>query len=97
MRRLLTGVAVVLGVLWSLFAWGAYALVGWAGGMASANADIVTGHPETVVLLSQAAGLLTGLGLAGVVVVWLVGLALLLLVPAAARLLGGGARPLHRS
>jgi hypothetical protein len=96
MKRLFTGAAVVLGVLWSLFAWGAYALVEWAGGFASANADVVTGHPETVVLLSQAAGLLTSLGLAGVVVVWLIGLAVLLLIPVAARLLGGS-RPLPRS
>jgi hypothetical protein len=86
-----------MGVLWSLFAWGAYALVGWAGELAATNADLVTGHPETVVLLSQAAGLLTGVGLAGVVMVWLIGLALLLLVPVVARLLGDRGRPLHRS
>lgn len=97
MRRLLSGLAVVVAVLWSLFAWGAYALVEWAGGLAATNADIVTGHPETVVLLSQAAGILTSFGLAGVVVVWLVGLAILLLVPVAARLFGRSAPALPRS
>ena len=42
----------------------------------------MTGHPETVVALSWAASVLTSVGLAGVVVVWLIGLMLLLAVPA---------------
>ncbi len=83
MRTLAKGIAVVAAVVWSLVAWGSYALIGWVGQFAAQNADMVTGHPETVVFLSWAASVLTSVGLAGVVVAWLVGLGLILLAPAA--------------
>lgn len=82
MRALAKGLAVLAALLWSVVAWGSYALIGWVGGFAAHNADAFTGHPEAVVWLSWAASVLTSVGLAGVVVAWLAGLALLLLAPA---------------
>jgi len=94
MRRLVFALAVVAAILWSLFAWGAYGVLGWAGDVAARNADWVTGNPEAVVWLSTLASWLTGLGLAGIVAVWLLGLGLIFLVPLLLRLLGGpGRRP----
>jgi hypothetical protein len=68
--------------LWSLFAWGAYGLFDLFGGVAVRNADIVTGHPETVEWLSWALGVLRSLGLAAIVVVWAAISLLILGVPA---------------
>jgi len=82
MRTLAKGLAVLAAILWSLVAWGSYALIGWVGGFAAVNADAFTGHPELATWVSWAASVLTSVGLAGVVVAWLVGLALLLLAPA---------------
>lgn len=82
MRTLVKGLAVLAAIVWSLVAWGSYALIGWVGGFAAQNADAFTGHPETVVFLSWAASVLTSVGLAGVVVAWLFGLALILVAPA---------------
>lgn len=95
MRQLARVFAVIAAVLWSLFAWGAYAFVGWFGGLVTANADWFTGHADTVVWLSWATSLLTSLGLAGVVVVWLIGIGgigLLLAIPTALRLAGRRAK-----
>ena len=92
MRRLMWILALVAAVLWSFLAWGTYALLGWLGDGLAANADLVTGHPETVVRLSWLAGLLTSLGLAGVIVIWLIGCALILVVPAVLRLAGRSSR-----
>ncbi len=52
MKRLLWILAWIAVAVWSLFAWGAYGLLDFFGGMAARNADIVTGHPETVEWLS---------------------------------------------
>ncbi len=82
MRALAKGIAVLAAIAWSLVAWGSYALIGWVGGFAAQNADAFTGHPETVVFISWAASVLTSIGLAGVVVAWLAGLAIILLAPA---------------
>ncbi|MGL4496038.1 MAG: hypothetical protein ACRCUX_09495 [Beijerinckiaceae bacterium] len=85
MQRLIRFLAIAGAVVWSLFAWGAYALVNWVGGVAARNADWATGHPETVEWLSWAAGLMTSAGLVGVVVIWAIGLVLFLIVAALAR------------
>lgn len=82
MKTLAKGLAVLVAILWSLVAWGSYALIGRVGGFAAQNADAFTEHPEAVVWLSWAASVLTSVGLAGVVVAWLAGLALLLVAPA---------------
>ncbi len=89
MRRLVSTLAVAAAVVWSLIAWGAHALLGWVGGIAAGNADLVTDHPETVVWLSSLAGGLTGLGLFGIVAVWLLGLALIAIVAGLLRWLIG--------
>jgi hypothetical protein len=93
MKQLVWGLALVAAVLWSLLAWGTYALVEWVGRFAAANADQVSGHPEAVEWLSWAAGWLTSAGLAGVMVIWLAGIGLILAIPAlvrwAARRAGG--------
>ena len=83
---------VMAAVVWSLVAWGSYALIGWVGGFAAENADMFTGHPEAVVFIAWVASALTSAGLTGVVVAWLFGLALILLVPA---IVGRLARRMH--
>ena len=82
MRRMLWVLAWICVALWSLFAWGAYGLFDLFGGVAVRNADIVTGHPETVEWLSWALGVLRSLGLAAIVVVWAAISLLILGVPA---------------
>jgi len=82
MKRLLWGLAWIAVLVWSLFAWGAYGLLDFFGGVAARNADIVTGHPETVEWLSWALTTLRGLGLGAIVVVWGLVSLLILAVPA---------------
>ncbi|MBD2745155.1 hypothetical protein IC232_00445 [Microvirga sp. BT688] len=92
MRRLLWIIAWFAVAIWSLFAWGAYGLLDFFGGVAARNADIVTGHPETVEWLSWALMALRGLGLGAVVVVWALVSLLILTVPAVLGLFLGSAR-----
>jgi hypothetical protein len=92
MRRLLWILAWFAVALWSLFAWGAYGLLDFFGGVAARNADIVTGHPETVEWLSWALTALRGLGLGAIVIVWGLVSLLILAVPAVAGLFLGGSR-----
>ncbi|MEE1658041.1 hypothetical protein VB618_17705 [Microvirga sp. CF3062] len=92
MRRLLWIFAWIAVGLWSLFAWGAYGLLDFFGGVAARNADIVTGHPESVEWLSWALMTLRGLGLGAIVFVWGLVSLLILAVPAVLGLFFGGAR-----
>jgi|GEM_PF-1467143 len=92
MRRLLWIFAWMAVAIWSLFAWGAYGLLDFFGGVAARNADIVTGHPETVEWLSWALMTLRGLGLGAVVVVWVLVSLLILAVPAVLGLFFGSPR-----
>ncbi|NBJ13175.1 hypothetical protein [Microvirga arsenatis] len=92
MKRLLWVLAWIAVALWSLFAWGAYGLLDFFGGVAARNADIVTGHPETVEWLSWALTTLRGLGLGAIVVVWGLVSLLILAVPAVLGLFLGGSR-----
>ncbi len=52
MTKLVWGIVAVGLVVWSALAWVVYSLLGWAGNIASSNADVLTPHPETVVWLS---------------------------------------------
>lgn len=92
MRRLLWVFAWIAVALWSLFAWGAYGLLDFFGGVAARNADIVTGHPESVEWLSWGLMTLRGLGLGAIVFVWALVSLLILAVPAVLGLFFGGAR-----
>lgn len=92
MRRLLWIFAWMAVALWSLFAWGAYGLLDFFGGVAARNADIVTGHPESVEWLSWALMTLRGLGLGAIVFVWGLVSLLILAVPAVLSLFLAGAR-----
>lgn len=97
MRPLIQTVLVFAATVWSLLIWGSYLLLGWIGGLAARHADAVTGHPETVVWLSWLADFLTSLGLIGLIIAWLVGLAALLLIAVAARVLGRRTRSARAS
>jgi hypothetical protein len=92
MRRLLWIIAWFAVAIWSLFAWGAYGLLDFFGGVAARNADIVTGHPESVEWLSWALMTLRGLGLGAIVFVWGLVSLLILAVPAVLSLFLGSAR-----
>jgi len=82
MRRALWVLAWIGVAVWSLFAWGAYGLFDFFGGLAVRNADAVTSHPETVEWLSWAFAMLKGLGLSAIVFVWGLVSLLILAVPA---------------
>jgi hypothetical protein len=97
MKRLLWGLAWIAVLVWSLFAWGAYGLLDFFGGVAARNADIVTGHPETVEWLSWALTALRGLGLGAIVVVWGLVSLLILAVPAVLGLFLGRSRREERA
>jgi ABC-type Na+ efflux pump permease subunit len=97
MRRLLWIVAWMAVALWSLFAWGAYGLLDFFSGVAARNADVVTGHPESVEWLSWALTTLRGLGLGAIVFVWAVVSLLILAVPAVLGLFFGSARQDQRA
>jgi len=94
-KRLLWILAWFAVALWSLFAWGAYGLLDFFGGVAARNADIVTGHPEMVEWLSWALMALRSLGLGAIVFVWGLVSLLILAVPAVLGLLLGGSRREH--
>lgn len=70
MRKVVWALAWISVAVWSLFAWGAYGLLDFFGNVAARNADIVTGHPETVEWLSWALATLRSLGLGAIVFVW---------------------------
>src|SRR4028119_2302982 len=97
MKRLLWGLAWITFLVWSLFAWGAYGLLDFFGGVAARNADMVTGHPETVEWLSWALTTLRGLGLGAIVVVWGLVSLLILAVPAGLGFVLGGSRREQRA
>jgi hypothetical protein len=92
MKRLLWILAWIAVAVWSLFAWGAYGLLDFFGGFAARNADMVTGHPESVEWLSWALMTLRSLGLGAIVVVWGLVSLLILAVPAVLGLFLGGWR-----
>ena len=76
-RNLVLIVAAFLLGLWSLFAWGVYALLGYAGGFAARNADLIPLPPE---LTFWVADLLSGAGGVVVWIVWLIGAGVIALV-----------------
>ena len=97
MRGLILVSAAIGLAIWSLFAWGAYGLLDFFGGVAARNADMVTGHPETVEWLSWALTTLRGLGLGAIVVVWGLVSLLILAVPAGLGFVLGGSRREQRA
>lgn len=80
---ILTLAAIAIGV-WSLFCWAVYSLLGFAGGLASANIGLLPFPPEivlwTVDLLGGMGGvavwIVWGLGAAAIAIVTLIPLAL---------------------
>ncbi|HEV2559980.1 MAG TPA: hypothetical protein VGU45_15275 [Microvirga sp.] len=89
MRRLVWVLGWLAVAVWSLVAWGSYGLLNVFGDVAARNADLVTGNPEGVELISWALGALQGLGLTAIVVVWaLVSLVILAATAVLARVLG---------
>jgi hypothetical protein len=85
-RKLVLIVAALLIGVWSLFAWGVYAVLGYAGGFAAANAEFMPLPPE---LTFWIAGLLSGAGGAVVWIVWLIGAVLIALAAFAGLALTG--------
>jgi hypothetical protein len=85
-RNLILIVAAFLLGLWSLIAWGVYVLLGYAGGLAAGNVEIIPLPPE---LTFWIADLLSGAGGVVVWIIWLIGGALIALVALAALFLAG--------
>lgn len=73
MKGLVWIISVIVFAVWSLIAWGAWALVGAAGRVAAQNADVVPGSPELVEWISWLGG--TGGEVGGwlVIAIWLLG------------------------
>ena len=104
MRRLVWAVGWVFVAVWSLVAWGSYGLLNVFGDFAARNADVVIDHPESVELLAWGLASLQGLGLAAIVVVWvIVSLVILAATAVLAKIVGaasgaqtaGGFQPYH--
>lgn len=75
MRRAL-GVAALLGVIvWSAVAWGGSALLGAADGMFGAGSSLAASYPDLMAWFAPLFSFFAGVGSAGVVVIWLLGLA----------------------
>lgn len=95
MKGLIWFISVVVFALWSFVAWGAWALVGVAGRVASQNADVVPGSPELVEWVSWLAGAGADVGAWLVIGVWGLGaLTILALTALANKLLAGRRLPL---
>ena len=77
MRALILAVSAVAIGVWSLFCWAVYALLGVAGGLASANLGLLPFPPETVLWMVE---LMAGMGGAAVWIVWGLGVAGLVVV-----------------
>jgi hypothetical protein len=96
MTRILWVFALLAVAVWTLFAWGVYGLINFFGDTAARNADAVTNHPAGVEWLAWVASALRNVGLAAVVLVWLVVSAVIVAVPTllsvALRTLGRGRR-----
>jgi hypothetical protein len=73
MRGLIWLISVAVFAVWSFVAWGAWALVGTAGRVASQNADVVPGSPELVEWISWLAGTGADVGAWLVIAVWALG------------------------
>lgn len=86
MRALiLTIAAITLGV-WSLFAWGAYGLLGFAEGLGAWSSEFLPIPPELALWLL---GLLSGMGGIAVWIVWGLGAAIIAILTLAAVALVG--------
>jgi hypothetical protein len=72
MKTLVWIVAWLAVGIWSVIAWGAHVLIGFAGNTASSNADLIPVDPETVELVSWLAMLGTSLGEWIVIAIWAV-------------------------
>ena len=70
--------AAMLAGAWTLLCLAADGLLGWIGEIGLANADLFTGHPETVSVIAWLIEALGSLGTALVVVAWAIGAALIL-------------------
>ena len=73
---ILTLAAIAIGV-WSLFCWAVYSLLGFAGGLASANIGLLPFPPEIVLWTVD---LLGGMGGVAVWIVWALGAAAIAVV-----------------
>jgi hypothetical protein len=82
MKRIVWGLALAAAGLWTLFAWGAYALIGAFGGWAADNAGWIAADPQAAWWLEAAVAIAASLGMAGVFIGWLVVLALILVAAA---------------
>lgn len=83
MRRVILFLAAIVLGLWSLFCWAVYNLLGFAGGIASANIGLIPFPPEIVLWTVDILG---GVGAVSVWIVWLLGAAaigMLALIPLA--------------
>ena len=73
MKGVVWFISASLLVLWSLTAWGAHALLGYAGRTAAANADIIPGSPELIEWASWLAGAGSDFGSWLIIALWVLG------------------------
>jgi phosphotransferase system glucose/maltose/N-acetylglucosamine-specific IIC component len=78
--------AVIAAVIWSAVAWGASALLTWAGALLGEGSATAQAYPDAAGWLGPLVGLLAVIGNAGIVIVWIVGLIAIVVVYFVARL-----------
>lgn len=93
MQRAIWIIAAIGFVLWSLFAWLGYAVLGWVGDFTANNAGQLAGA-EMAGFLTWAAGVVGATGGTLIVIVWIFGSAVIAIIAAAlAKLAGNNRQP----
>lgn len=77
MQRAIWIIAGVAFVLWSLFAWAGYAVLGWVGDFTASNAGQLTASMEMADWLAWAAEVIGAAGGTLIVILWLFGSAVI--------------------
>lgn len=95
MQRAIWIVAAIVFLLWSLFAWLGYAVLGWVGDFTANNAGQLAGA-EMADFLAWAAGMIDATGGTLIVIVWIIGSAVIAVLAAVLAKLIGGRQP-HRA
>lgn len=96
MQRAIWIVAAIVFLLWSLFAWLGYAMLGWVGDFTASNAGQLAGA-EMADFLVWAAGVIGATGGTLIVIVWIIGGAVIGVVAALLAKLASGSRQPHRA
>lgn len=77
MRRLVTGLALLAAILWTVLVWGGYAFIGWGGKLLAGNLGLLVQPPELEAYADWVRFLIVNLGWAAALVLWVLGIGLI--------------------